>query len=105
MAKGNLYGEFDDDVQRPSIPQPSPEVKIVQVKSDTEIPFRWKVASQMMQGIINNHEYSSAISRALSSDGKSIDRRKFQEEVAIVSIGLADILIEKLVQTTDIKKE
>lgn len=100
----NLYGEFDDNSYKPQQPQPQPpqEIRVVEVKSGNEIPFRWQVASRMMHAVVSNHEYSARISAALSKDGKSIDRNTFQTEVAKVSIGLADILIDTLNKTTEV---
>lgn len=100
----NLYGEFKGDKIESTQPiQPPQEIKIVEVKGgNSDIPFRWQVAAQVAHAIISNHEYSTAISKALSDKGPT-DRKSFQNEVANVSIGFADVIIEKLQSTTKIE--
>jgi hypothetical protein len=104
MSTNNLYGEFDSDSFNPTKnqePPPPQEVKIVQVKSDNDsIPFRWKVASDLLCSIVQNHDYSSAISRTLSSKHKEVTRELFQNEVGNIAINFADSFIKKLEETT-----
>lgn len=102
MNKNSLYGEFSDEVVKEPIshqPVPPQEIKIVEVKSNETNPFRWEVAAKILQGIVSNHEYSSAISRGLASKG-TVDRETFKNEVVGISIGWADALIYQLEKTT-----